>query len=200
MTSLISIVSPTLTFHATISASVRPSPTSGRRNSDITSLSVRERAVDGVEHAVEVGEVLLLDARRRVGRVERADAQDRGLEGVEALLGDPGRELRAHAEVDVRLVGDHAATGATYGLVDRGHVEWREGAQVDDLEAAALGLGSLGALERGLHGRAVGQHRRVGARSDHARGEERLGRRRLVELRLVGVVLTLGLEEDDRVV
>src|SRR6478752_555100 len=180
MTSLISIVSPTLTFHATISASVRPSPTSGRRNSDIRILSepglvtvaarpprptagvsVGEGAVDGVEHAVEVGEVLLLDARRRVGRVERADAQDRGLEGVEALLGDPGRELRAHAEVDVRLVGDHAATGATYRLVHRGHVERREGAQVDDLEAAALGLGGLGALERGLHGRAVGKHRGV---------------------------------------
>src|SRR5688572_30800600 len=30
------MVSPTLTFQETISASVRPSPTSGRRNSDIT--------------------------------------------------------------------------------------------------------------------------------------------------------------------
>jgi hypothetical protein len=38
-TSLISTVSPTLTFQATISASVRPSPTSGRRNSDIRILS-----------------------------------------------------------------------------------------------------------------------------------------------------------------
>ena len=100
----------------------------------------------------------------------------------------------------MRLVGDHAATGAAYGLEDGSHVERRQRAEVDDLQAAALGRGGLGALESGLDGRAVGQHRRVGAGAHDAGGEERLGRGGLVEVGLVGVVLPLGLEEDDRVV
>src|SRR5215203_4284338 len=75
MMSLIATTSPTLTFQLTISASVRPSPTSGSLNSSIgTPASVLERTVDGVQHPVEVGEVVLLDPRRRVGRVERTDA------------------------------------------------------------------------------------------------------------------------------
>ena len=65
--SLTLMTSPTFTFQVTISASVRPSPTSGSLYS-FTSISwcasVGERAVDGVEHPVEVGEPLLLDAAR----------------------------------------------------------------------------------------------------------------------------------------
>ena len=101
-------------------------------------------AVDGVEHPVEVGEEVLLDPRRRVGGVEAADPQHRRLQGVEALLGDPGRDLGAHAQVDVRLVGDDRAAGAAYGLVDRRHVERRERAQVDHLERPALAGRGLG--------------------------------------------------------
>ena len=100
----------------------------------------------------------------------------------------------------MRLVGDHAAPGAAYGLIDRTHVERGEGAQVDDLELTSLSGGCLGALERGLHRRAVGQHSDVVAGADHSRPEERLRRRCVVEVGLVGVVLPLGLEEDDRVV
>src|SRR5580698_8050434 len=65
---LISTVSPVFTFHATISASVRPSPTSGSRNSEsaITgSLKlVRQSAVDGLEHAVSVRKVEALELGR----------------------------------------------------------------------------------------------------------------------------------------
>src|SRR3954471_22074708 len=94
--SLIATVSPTLTFQLTISASVRPSPTSGSRYSGIRCLLEGQGPVDGVEHPVEVGQPLLLDARGGVGRVEPPDPQHRRLEAVEALLGDPGGELRAH--------------------------------------------------------------------------------------------------------
>src|SRR5687768_17719199 len=65
MISLILMVSPGLTFHDTISASVSPSPTSGSLNC-LTSamldelLLVGEGPVDGVEDAVEVGEEVLL--------------------------------------------------------------------------------------------------------------------------------------------
>src|SRR3954462_13190235 len=95
--SLTFTVSPGLTFHDTISASVRPSPTSGSLNCFIWRTpgggSEREGSVDGVEHAVQVGEVLLLDPARRVGGVEAADPQHRRLQRVEALLGDPGCHL-----------------------------------------------------------------------------------------------------------
>src|SRR3954454_5230806 len=151
---LMTTVSPSLTFQVTISASVRPSPTSGSLNSAISVLlssppvgpssrqarstapawSVVERAVDGVQHSVEVGQEVLLDPRRRVRRVEPSDAEHRRLQGVEALLGDPRGQLRAHAEVDVRLVGDHGAAGPAYGVEHRCHVERRQRAQVDDLQ------------------------------------------------------------------
>src|SRR3569623_80732 len=82
---LMATVSPSLTFQVTISASVRPSPTSGSLNSAMGNLLEVERAVDGVEHPVEVWKVVLLDPRRRVRRVEAADPEHRRLEGVEAL-------------------------------------------------------------------------------------------------------------------
>src|SRR6476619_1922056 len=156
--SLMATVSPSLTFQVTISASVRPSPTSGSLNSAMGVSSEVERAVDGVEHAVEVGEVVLLDPRRGVRRVEGSHAEHRRLEGVEALLGDPGGHLGTEAEVDVGLVGDHGAAGPAYGVVDGLQVERRQGAEVDDLERPALARGRLGGLQCRLHGRAVGQH------------------------------------------
>src|SRR5215475_3858102 len=91
-------VSPGWTCHLTMSASVRPSPTSGSRNSlrsDMRALSVAEGAVHGVQDPVQVREVVLLEPGRRVRRAGRADTQHRGLQLVEALLGHPGRDLRA---------------------------------------------------------------------------------------------------------
>jgi hypothetical protein len=73
--SLIRTVSPGRTRQVTISASVRPSPASGRRNRSIfgtAASSVGQDTVDGVEHAVEVGQVLLLEPAGRVGDVEPA--------------------------------------------------------------------------------------------------------------------------------
>ncbi|OPZ54574.1 MAG: hypothetical protein BWY91_01599 [bacterium ADurb.BinA028] len=81
--SLTFTTSPTATRQVTISASVRPSPGSGRRNSrTLTSqpLSVRHQTVDGIEHAVEIGEELLLDPTGRIGDVVSADAGNRGLQ------------------------------------------------------------------------------------------------------------------------
>src|SRR5690349_8645914 len=107
-------VSPTATYHLRISASVRPSPTSGILNSrkrcacavmTVTTLSSeRQRAVDGVQHPVQAGQVLLLQAGRRVGRVEPAHAQHRRLQVVEGPLGDPGGDLRAGPVEHRRLV------------------------------------------------------------------------------------------------
>src|SRR5262245_21197180 len=91
---LIVTVSPGLTCQETMSASVRPSPTSGSLNSLFTLLpSVAERAVDRVEDPVQVGQVMLFRLRGRVRDREPADPQHRGLQGVEAVLGHPGGDL-----------------------------------------------------------------------------------------------------------
>src|SRR4051812_25618684 len=81
--------SPTFTIHCRISPSVSPSPRSGSLNCIRRGMSVPQRAVDDVQDAVEVGEVLLLDPRRRVGGVEAGHAQDRRLHLVVQLLADP---------------------------------------------------------------------------------------------------------------
>ena len=55
--------SPGLTCQATMLASVRPSPTSGSLNSlssAILAPSVAERAVDGVQDPVQIGQVVIL--------------------------------------------------------------------------------------------------------------------------------------------
>src|SRR5271166_6083282 len=55
-------VSPGCTCHLTMSASVRPSPTSGSLNSlisDMGSLSVAEGAVNGVQDPVQIRQVVL---------------------------------------------------------------------------------------------------------------------------------------------
>src|SRR6478735_12161974 len=158
-------VSPGWTYHLRISASVRPSPTSGILNSRIVTMlsSERQRAVDGVEHAVQARQVLLLQARRRVRRVVAADPQDGGLQVVEAALGDPGGDLRAGTEEHRCLVDDDQAPG----LLDRGldgvEVERGDRAEVDDLDRLALLGGGRGRLQAGLHHGAVGHQGEVGA-------------------------------------
>ena len=56
-------------------------------------------AVDGVEHPVQVGQVVLLEPGRRVRGGVAADPQHRRLQVVEALLGDPGGDLGAEPAV-----------------------------------------------------------------------------------------------------
>src|SRR5690606_28429821 len=89
-------VSPGATFHETISASVRPSPASGSRNSELLTIvltSIGHRPVDRFEHAVGVGQVGGLQLGRREGCVESGDAQHRGFERVEGALSDRRGDL-----------------------------------------------------------------------------------------------------------
>src|ERR1700761_1391479 len=95
---LIVTVSPGLTCQETMSASVRPSPTSGSLNSFFTPRSsfpgsVGERAVDGVQDPVQVGQVVIFRPGGRVRDREPADPQHRRLQRVKAPLGHPGRDL-----------------------------------------------------------------------------------------------------------
>src|SRR5690606_2197913 len=140
MTWLTATVSPGWTRQLTISASVSPSPTSGRVNSRIVTASPAQRSVDGVEHPVEVGEVVLLALRRRVRGVEPGDPQHRRLQGVERILLDPGGDLGGDRGLRRRL-GDHdQVAGAAHRLQHRVEVERGQRAQVDHLEVVAVGL------------------------------------------------------------
>src|SRR5580698_3406151 len=171
---LTSTWSPGLTCQATMSASVSPSPTSGSLNSLSSVMfaarpSVAGRAVDGVQDPVQVGQVVILEPRRRVGGGEPADPQDRRLQVVEALLGDPGGDLGTEAGVHRRLVRHHAAAGAAHRGADRLHVQRGQRAQVDDLDAAAVLAGGERRLQAGPDQRAVGQQRHVGPLEHHLR-------------------------------
>src|SRR6478735_10725919 len=204
--SLTLTVSPGLTRHSTISASTRPSPGSGSLNVRIAMCdslfrSVRQSAVDAVEDAVEVGEDLLLHPARRVRDVRAADAHDRRLELVEALLGDLGGDLGRHAEERARLVDDDETPRLAHRRDDGVDGQRREGAQVDDLDARALGLGRGGRLEHRLDDGTVADERHVGALAQHVGLEESPRRRRRGRVVLGPVVVApLRLEEDHRVV
>src|SRR5690348_17122350 len=133
------IMSPSATSHLRISPSVRPSPRSGSGNSLTLLIGLPpERSVDGVEHAVQVGQELLLGPGGRVGDVEPGHPQHRGLERVEAGLGHPGRDLATQATAAGGLVHDDQATGTPHRRVHRVEVQRRQRAQVDHLELAPL--------------------------------------------------------------
>src|SRR5262245_22420716 len=147
-------VSPGCTYHLRISASVSPSPTSGILNSRtdasvivVTTLSsVRQGAVDGVQHPVQARQVLLLQARRRIRGVVAAHPQHGRLQVVEAPLGDAGGDLRARTEEHRRLVHHHQAAGLLHRLLNRVEVERGDRTQVQHLQGPALLLGG----DRGL--------------------------------------------------
>src|SRR5690606_13160841 len=171
-------VSPGWTYHLRISASVRPSLTSGILNSRtdafvivVTTLSsVRQRAVDGIEHPVQVGEVGLLQTGRRVRGVVTAHPQHRGLQVVEAPLGDPRGDLRAGTEEHRCLVDHDQPARPLHRRLDGVEVDRGDRAQVEHLQGAALLGGRVGDLLAELHHRAVGGEGEVRAGPHHARG------------------------------
>src|SRR4051812_28883650 len=194
--------SPGWTNHLRISPSVRPSPRSGSLKSRNVGMPVLvgERAVDGVEDAVEIGEVVLFDPRRRVRRREAAHAQHRCLELVEALLRDTRRDLRGQRCEDRRLRDDDRVLGLANARDDRVPVDRGQRPQVDDLEVATFSRSSVGRLQARPHRRTVGEQRHLGTGPSDGRTPQVTGRGgRRVDIGLVPVA-TLGLEEHDRVV
>src|SRR5262249_45637709 len=126
MTWLTLTLSPGDTCQRRISASVSPSPTSGNANClswDMAATSVRERAVDGVEYPVQVGQEVLFALARRVGGVETGHPQYRGLQGVEAFLLHAGRDLGGQRRLGRRLGHDHQVPGAAHRIEHRLKIE-----------------------------------------------------------------------------
>src|SRR5947209_19110208 len=98
--------SPSLTRQATSCASVKPSPRSGRRK---VWSAIGEGDVDGLQDPIDIRQVELFVARRRIRRIHSADAGHRGLQQVEAVVTDPGRDFGSEPTKDRRLVDDDRA-------------------------------------------------------------------------------------------
>src|SRR5436305_1816152 len=133
--------SPGWTNHLRISPSVSPSPRSGSLKSRNVGMRVLvgERAVDGVQDAIEIGEVVLLDLRRGVRRRVAAHPQNRSLELVEALLGDPGGDLGSKRGEHRGLGDDNSVTRLAHTRQHRLPVDRRQRAQADHLDVTTLG-------------------------------------------------------------
>ena len=118
-----------------------------------------QHAVDAVQDPVEVGQVVLLELRRRVRDVVAGDAHGRRLEVVEArsvtLAISSAPTPASRAASCVTTTRPVLRTDA----VDRAVVDGRDRAQVDDLDRDALVLGG----GRGIHRRRRPAHRRSAA-------------------------------------
>ena len=102
------------------------------------------QAGDGVEDAVGVRQMELLEVGGRVGDVEAGDAEDGRFEVMEAPLGQAGAHLGAVAAEARRLVHDDGPAGAEDGGGQGLGVEGRQRAEVDDLDIAVFLDGGRG--------------------------------------------------------
>src|ERR1700748_1165578 len=103
--------SPALTCQVTISASSSPSPRSGSRKSGMV-IPLQSR--DGVENPVGVRQMKVFEMRWWIGHIQPGDPQDRCLQVVETLLGQPGGDLGPVTGEARRLVHYHRTAGAAY--------------------------------------------------------------------------------------
>ena len=193
-------VSPAATCQVTISASVRPSPRSGRRKRR-ASLTARPGAVDLVEDAVGVGQEVALELGRRVGRGEAAHPAHRCLEVVEAALRNAGGDFGAEATEDRRLVRHDEPARLAHRRLQRLEVDRRQRAQVEDLDGGALVGRQLRRREGRRHHGSVGGDGDVAPVVRHPGPVQGHGVQRLVRVDLTLVpVAPFGLEEDDGIV
>src|SRR5438876_9271750 len=140
---------PSLTRQVTNCASVKPSPRSGSRK---VWSAIGERDVDGLQDPIDIRQVELFVARRRIRRVHSTYAGHRGLQQVEAVVTDPGRDFGSEPTEDRRLVNHDRAMRLLQRCQDGRHVEGAEAAQIDDLERDVLLFGGAGRIQRQADG------------------------------------------------
>ncbi len=135
-------------------------------------------SVDGVEDAVEVGQPLVLEAARRVRGVVAGHPQHRRLEGVERLLGAPGRRSRRRRRscAAPRARRSAGRCGAPSRARSGCPAATRERRSMTSSSMPVLG-GDRGGLEQRRHHRPVAGDRDVLARA-HDAGLVQRGRRR----------------------
>src|SRR5512138_1825485 len=101
--------SPSLTSQRTISPSVMPSPTSGKRN--CLAMSVLHEPADRPQDALRVGVIKVLPLGQRNGDVRRGHAGDGRLQAEQGPFADRGRDLGPEAARLRRLVEDDGPAG-----------------------------------------------------------------------------------------
>ena len=206
--SLTLTVSPTLTFQVTISASVRPSPRSGRLNCFTRAMELRPAFQYASERSTasrtrsRSGRNSSSSRLGGYGSVVAADPQHRRLEGVEAALGDPRPRSRrpcrgTSAPRARRRAGRSCSTERRRVSRSSGDSERRSMTSSERPSSAA----AVGRVQAGLDHRPVGREGHVAAlRAARAASYSAAGGTGgLVDLGLL-VVAALGLEEDHRVV
>src|SRR6202030_87404 len=104
------MLSPSFTYQATISASPRPSPRSGRLNWRMREpRSARlARVARGGDDAADRRHVLLLEAGKRHDRIVTRDTHDRREQGEQTTFRDQSRDFGAEPSRPGSLVHDHA--------------------------------------------------------------------------------------------
>src|ERR1700730_8365396 len=107
------MLSPSFTYQATISASSKPSPRSGRLNWRMReSRSTRlARVARGGDDAANRRHVLLLKAGKRHDRIVTSDTHDRREQGWETTFRDQSLDFAAESSGPSGFVHDDAATG-----------------------------------------------------------------------------------------
>src|SRR2546430_7564885 len=149
---------PSWTRQVTNCASVKPSPRSGRRK---VWSAIGEGDVDSFENPIDIRQVELLVARRRIRRIHSTDAGHRRLQQVEAVVADPGGDFTTKPTDDRRLANHDRAMSLLQRPQDGAHVERGQAAQVDDLERDVLLFGRAGRIQRQADGRPIGDDGRA---------------------------------------
>src|SRR6187402_532279 len=159
--------------------------------------SVLEESAEGGQQVGLRGEHLLERLRERDGRVGAAQAGDRGVEIVEGLLGNRGRDLGAETAGERSLVQDQHLRGPP----DRGEdgllVPGQKSAQVDDLDLGAFRRERGCRVEGPVDGRTVGHDGEIAARSRDPGLPDGGGEVALGHQPLQGAIEELVLHEED---
>src|SRR5690625_1905882 len=172
--------SPGWTSHWTISASVRPSPTSGRRKccrESVTKYSWLEGkgAVDSVQHPVKVGQVVIFHRGGRIRSVETTHPQHGRIQRVETPLRDRAGKFRTRSKEGRSLMDYDEPAGFFHRSRHRVDIQWRDRTQVNYLGAVALLGQHSGGFLRNRHRRPIRGQRHVTAGLQHSCALKRAG-------------------------
>src|SRR5690348_8253891 len=106
-------------------------------------MSLLPCAVHSFQDAVSIRQEELLVARGWIRYTGRADAFDRRGQCIEEIMRQSCGDLSAKTHEGRRLVDDNRPARLAYRRADRIHIEWRQAAQVNDLQRDAFGGGGL---------------------------------------------------------
>src|SRR5690606_32705746 len=170
-------LAPLATYHSRISASLSPSPRSGRLNSFMAAPSAELQGLpDGGDDPRHVGDIGLFVAVKGHHRVVARHPPHRRQQARQPRLGEHGGHLGPEAGGAGRLVDDDATPGFRHRVEQGGAVEGFQGGDIDHLGADALRRQQLRPRQAVEHRRAPAHQADVAAVPQHVGGIEGQGR------------------------